>query len=56
MFIVEIWDAESFADRYEEDCTVLRSVEVTVNTKDELDNLTDILLESQNPYTVSQKW
>lgn len=55
MFIVEIWDNESFLDRYDPDVGS-RSVEVVVNTKDELDSLADILLESQNPYTVSQKW
>lgn len=55
MYIVEIWDAESFAERYM-DGVELRSVEVAVNTKDELDMLTAILLESENPYTVSQVW
>lgn len=55
MFIVEIWDGESFLNRYDPDVES-RSVEVVVNTKGELDILTEILVESQNPYTVSQKW
>ena len=55
MYLVEIWDAESFNNRiYNDDEPIY--VEVAVNTKEELDSLTDILLESQNPYTVSQVW
>lgn len=55
MFLVEIWDAESFNNRFYEDAE-LQYVEVAVHTKEELDILTSILLESENPYTVSQAW